>query len=313
MTTKALKPIDELKGNIQRMEPEFKKALPPHMLSDKFVRCAMTLVQTNKDLQEADRTSVYAELTKAAQDGLFLDNREATLTTFNTKTGGKVAKYMPMVAGLLKKVRNSGELASITAQVVYKNDKFKFWVDGEGEHIIHEPNFFSDRGEPIGVFALAKTKDGGIYIEVLTVSDVQKIKSASRSQKNGPWSGAFELEMWKKSAIRRLYKKLPSSTDLDITMTRDDDMYDFSEPQASTPAKKQKTQSATPVAEETPAVSTSETIDVEAKPKGNTSKKSRLDKAMETQTEDFDESRDESYNPEQHFDDASGEFGEAPI
>lgn len=287
------------------MEPEFKKALPPHMLSDKFVRCAMTLVQTNKDLQDADRTSVYAELTKAAQDGLFLDNREATLTTFNTKTGGKVAKYMPMVAGLLKKVRNSGELASITAQVVYKNDHFKFWVDGEGEHIIHEPNFFSDRGEPIGVYALAKTKDGGVYIEPLTRDDVAKIKAASRSQKNGPWAGPFELEMWKKSAIRRLYKKLPSSTDLDITMSRDDDMYEFSE-SASAPVKKQKTQA---VVNEPPTDSEAETIDVEAKPKGNTSKKSRLDKAMETQTS----GDDEAYSPEQHFDDASGEFGEAPI
>jgi recombination protein RecT len=73
---------------------------------------------------------------------------------------------------------------------------------------------FEDRGEPIGVYAMAKTKDGDIYFEVLTRNEIAKIKSASPS-KNGPWAGDFYLEMWRKSAIKRLSKRLPKSTDLD--------------------------------------------------------------------------------------------------
>ena len=75
---------------------------------------------------------------------------------------------MSMVGGILKKVRNSGELSSITAQIVYENDEFNYYIDADGEHISHRPNMFGDRGKRIGAYALAKTKDGAIYVEVMT-------------------------------------------------------------------------------------------------------------------------------------------------
>ena len=49
----------------------------------------------------------------------------------------------------------------------------------------------------------------------MTKEDISKIKKASRGSKFGPWSGDFESEMWKKSALRRLIKRLPISTDMD--------------------------------------------------------------------------------------------------
>ena len=60
----------------------------------------------------------------------------------------------------------------------------------------------------------------------MTKEDVEKIKQVSRG-KNGPWSGPFAYEMWKKSAIRRLSKRLPMSTDLEHTIKADDNLYDL--------------------------------------------------------------------------------------
>lgn len=237
--TQALTKTDELKRSVSLMKSQFKAALPKHIPTERFIRTIQTAIGTNPDLVQSSRQSFFAACTKAAQDGLLPDGREAAIVTFNSKSG-KQASYMPMVAGILKKVRNSGELASLTAQVVYEKDEFKFWVDEQGEHITHTPLMFGERGGPIGCYALAKTKDNGIYIEVMTEEQINAVKNVSRG-KNGPWSGDFFLEMWKKTVIKRLSKRLPMSTDLEFTMKADEELYDLEG------AETEETQEDTPI------------------------------------------------------------------
>jgi recombination protein RecT len=220
------KEIEVIRKNLTAMNDQFKAALPAHVSVSKFTRTAMTAIQTTPALLKADRRSLFAELTKCAQEGLVPDGQEAAIVPFRDQ-----AKYMPMVKGILKKVRNSGELASITAQLVYENDEFEFWIDSDGEHLNHKPKIFGERGKRIGVYALAKTKDGAVYIEVMTEDDIAAIRKSSRGN-NTPWNGPFASEMEKKSAIRRLSKRLPMSTDLEMTVKADDDFYDFDEQQA---------------------------------------------------------------------------------
>lgn len=223
-TTKALSPVDELKGSLQKMDSQFKAALPPHIPVEKFTRVLLTAISQSPAIAECSKPSVFAACMRAAQDGLLPDGREAAIVTFNSKSG-KQAQYMPMVGGILKKVRNSGELSSITSQIVYENDEFNYYIDADGEHISHRPNMFGDRGKRIGVYALAKTKDGAIYVEVMTEKQVSDVKNVSRSKDSGPWSGPFAEEMFKKTAIRRLSKRLPMSTDVEETIRRDDDLF----------------------------------------------------------------------------------------
>lgn len=203
------------------MESQFKMALPQKIGVEKFTRVVMTALQTNPSLLNCDRRSLFGSCVKAAQDGLLPDGREGALVPY-----GNEVQWIPMVGGILKKVRNSGDLASIASQLIYSNDAFRYWVDDEGEHLTHDPELFEDRGRLIGTYALAKTKDGHTYIEVMTSDQVQAVKNCSKA-KNGPWAGSFELEMWRKTVIRRLSKRLPMSTDLEQTISRNDDLYDF--------------------------------------------------------------------------------------
>lgn len=235
MESRQLTPIDEIRGSIEKLSPEIQKVLPPHVPVEKFVRVVMTAIQTNADLLRSDRKTLFSACLKCASDGLLPDGREAALVTYNTKNG-VIAAYLPMIAGVLKKVRNSGELASVTSQMVYEKDTFNYWVDEDGEHIEHRPNMFDKRGKILGVYALAKTKDGAVYVEVMTSDQVMAVKECSRA-KNGPWSGAFESEMWRKTAIRRLSKRLPMSTDLEQTIQRDDELYDMNKADNPTPTK----------------------------------------------------------------------------
>lgn len=116
------------------MAPQFKAALPAHVSVDRFVRVTLTAVQTNPNLLEADRRTLFAAATKAAQMGLLPDGREGAIVTFKGQ-----AQWMPMVAGIMKLVRNSGEISTWSVQAVYENDQFDFCL-GDEEHIIHKPN-----------------------------------------------------------------------------------------------------------------------------------------------------------------------------
>lgn len=216
-------PIDQVRNDLNKMMPQFQMALPQNVTPEKFIRVAITALQNNPELLSCDRQSLYSSAMKAAADGLLPDGREAAFV----KYGNKI-QYLPMIGGLYKKIRNSGEIASLTSQIVYRNDKFRYWVDSDGEHLEHEPLLFGgDRGERIGVYAIAKLKDGGVEIEPMTEADVMAIKKVSKSSSSGPWSGPFESEMWRKTAIRRLSKRLPMNADLQQVIERDDELHDI--------------------------------------------------------------------------------------
>jgi len=217
-------PMEAMRGTLTKMSPEFQAALPAQINVDKFIRTTLTAVQMQPELLGADRRSLLGSCMKAAQDGLLVDGREAALVIFRSKEGPKV-QYMPMIGGVLKKIRNSGELASISAQVAYSADFFEYEL-GDEEKITHKPFLGGDRGQPIAVYAVAKTKDGAIYREVMSVSDVEKVRNAIRAGKYGPWVDWWD-EMAKKTVIRRMAKRLPSSADVDQVFESDNDQYDF--------------------------------------------------------------------------------------
>lgn len=219
-----LTPMEAMRGTLVRMQPEFSAALPPQIPVEKFIRTTLTAVQMNPELLGADRRSLLGACMKAAQDGLMLDGREAAPVIFRTKEGPKV-QYMPMVGGILKKIRNSGELASISAQVVYDKDHFEYEL-GDNEQITHKPFLGADRGQPIACYAIAKTKDGAIYREVMSVAEVEKVRNSSRASQSGPWVQWWD-EMAKKTVIRRIAKRLPSSADVDSLFESDNEASGF--------------------------------------------------------------------------------------
>lgn len=221
-----LTPMVAFRGTLEKMNKDLHDALPPQIPVEKFIRTTLTAVQMQPDLLGADRKSLLGSTMRAAQDGLLCDGREAALVIFNSKEGKKV-QYMPMVGGILKKIRNSGELASISAQVVYDKDHFEYEL-GDNESITHKPFLGEDRGKQIAVYAVAKTKDGAIYREVMSVADVEKVRAASRAGKFGPWVDWWD-EMAKKTVIRRMAKRLPSSADLDSVLQADNEASGFTQ------------------------------------------------------------------------------------
>ena len=198
----------------KRMEAQIRATLPPDVDYDRFERVCIMAVQKNPKLLETDLRTLFLECQKAAADGLLPDGREAVLVPrWNKDLGREAATYQPMTQGLLKLARNSGEIASIHVEIAYKGEDFAV-ILGDQPHIHHVRNIdLVDVAPPIAVYAVAHLKNGDMQREVLTAKQVEAIRNSNKFWQKSPWAGPFVGEMWRKAALRRLYKKLPSSTD----------------------------------------------------------------------------------------------------
>jgi recombination protein RecT len=229
---------ETIEVGLAQMEAKFAAALPAHIPASRFVRTALSALADNEVRKCAatpgGRKSIYDACLKAAADGLLLDKREAALVRYSVKKGDGYedhAQYMPMVAGLMKKARNSGEVASIMAQVVHSNDEFEINYVTDGCPITHKPDL-QDRGAVLGAYAIARLKDGTwTQPEYLSVQQIELVRQRSKAKDKGPWVTDW-AEMARKTAIRRASKYWPSSTDkdgvaFDEIVRRDDEMIEL--------------------------------------------------------------------------------------
>jgi len=274
-------PLLVLNDQLEKRAAQFQAALPAHIPVERFKRVILTAVQMNPALAAADRQTLWNSAMRAAQDGLLPDGREAAMVIYKTKmkdANGRefwvdAVQYMPMIAGIRKKVRNSGEIATWDAQVVHEKDHFEFEL-GDDPYIKHKPFMGGNRGKVIAAYSVATLKTGEKSREVMTVEQIERVRAMSKAKDRGPWVDHYE-EMCRKTVARRHSKVLPMSTDLDDLIRRDDDLYDFeaaktgdkaSRPQlvdfasAAVAVPTQKQQPATEtVDEQTGEVSTTET------------------------------------------------------
>lgn len=213
----------------EKMSHELQAALPDHIPVKRFQQVVITAVTKNPELMEADRTSLFIACVECAQDGLVPNGKEAALAIFSTKnkvTGEwvKQVQYMPMISGIYKRAHESGDIPKLSSHVVHENDKFSYEYGFEPS-IKHQPAL-QDRGEIIGVYALAITRSGTREIEYMETKEIESVRHASRNPESGPWEKWWG-EMARKTVVRRLCKRLDLSLDMERIVHRDDVMYDL--------------------------------------------------------------------------------------
>lgn len=216
--------IVELRQQLEQRAREFQAALPGHLPPDRFIRVAVTAIQNNPDLLRVDRRSLLTAAMKAAQDGLLPDGREGALVIFRDRERGEIAQWLPMIAGLRKKARQTGLVATWEAHVVHQNDSFDYEL-GDEPFIRHRPAV-GERGAPIGAYSICKLKSGEVSREFMSIAEITVIRARSRAKDSGPWVTDFS-EMCRKTVARRHSKVLPTSNDLDEVLRRDDELYDL--------------------------------------------------------------------------------------
>jgi recombination protein RecT len=228
-------PDKPLPVQLKDRQQQFHAALPAHVPVERFMRVILTAIQQNPKLARADRASLWNASMRAAQDGLLPDGRDGALVIYSTKqrdgTWIDMVQWMPMVGGIRKKIRNSGEIRDLDVVAVHAKDAFEY-ERGDNAFIRHKPFTAGDPGPLIAVYSIATFKDGGKSRDVMTRAEVEYVRDtyAKKNQKgefSAAWVKSFG-EMAKKTVVRRHSKTLPLSSDLDDLIRRDDALYDLS-------------------------------------------------------------------------------------
>jgi recombination protein RecT len=209
-------------GFLTTYKDEISRALPKHMTADRMARIALTEFRKTPALMKCDPATLFGAVIQCSQLGLEPGGTmgHAYLIPFeNKKRGTHDVQFIIGYRGMLDLARRSGQIVSISAREVCANDKFRYCygIDETIEHVPAE----GQRGELTHVYAVAKLKDGGVQFEVLSRAQIEDIRNASQGYKtavkfnrtDSPWISHF-TEMAKKTAIRRLFKYLPVSVEI---------------------------------------------------------------------------------------------------
>ena len=208
---------------IKSMESEIKKALPSVITPERFTRMTLSAISVNPKLAACTPRSFLGAMMSAAQLGLEPNTPlgQAYLIPFKNK-GTDEVQFQIGYKGLIDLAYRSGEVELVQAHIVYANDTFECEYGLEPK-LVHKPAD-SDRGEPVKVYAMFKTKSGGYGFEVMSMDDVRKhAEKYSQAYKSGfsPWKSNFE-EMAKKTVLKKVLKYAPLKSDFVRAVVQDE-------------------------------------------------------------------------------------------
>lgn len=167
-----------------------------------YIASVLATVANSPALQNCTPESIFFAAYDAATLGLPVNKLGlAWLVPYSGK-----AQLQIGYRGYIHLVTQSGYVLDITSDTIHENDHFRY-ANGSRPFIEHYPPL-ANRGNIIGVYALAKLASGIDKFIVMNEKQIDHVRSKSRASGNSPWQTDY-AEMAKKTAIKRLCKLLP--------------------------------------------------------------------------------------------------------
>ena len=198
-----------------------KTVLPKHMTPERMMRIAYTAISRSPMLARCTPMSLLNAVIEASMLGLEVNSPlgQASMVTFyNGKTKQMEAQLIPEYKGKIELAYRSGLVKSFQAHPVYKEDNFHYSY-GLTPDLVHVPSKKADRGGLIAAYAVVNYLNGGVDFEVIEEAEAMQAKSKSASAKQDEknkttlsvWNSDDEASMWVKTAVHRLFKRVPKS------------------------------------------------------------------------------------------------------
>lgn len=233
--TRPIAPIDmtaqqSLKAELKRIMPNLAAVLPRHVTAERLVKVVLSATVRKPAILECTLPSIIHAVFQAAELGLEIGGLlgEAHLVPYNVtiKDGNrerreKQAQCIVGYRGFIKLARQSGEISTVSAHVVYTGDVFS--VDLGNEEIKHLPDLYAkDRGPQhvVASYMTVRYKEGGKQIDVMSRDDLERIRLRNKAGDDGPWKTDY-AEMCRKTVVRRGLKYAPISVHLAQVIERE--------------------------------------------------------------------------------------------
>lgn len=171
----------------------------------------MLAVQGSKQLQECDPKSILASVLYIVRLGLPIGGFEGKAYLVPYK---KACTPIIGAQGKIELAYRSGKISKLNVQIVYARDRFDAdLANGTVTHRLPETDV-GDRGDPMICYALGWVKGSPDPVfEVMDRKQINAIRSKSPAADSPAWRDHF-TEMWRRSCLNRLLKRLPKSKDL---------------------------------------------------------------------------------------------------
>ena len=165
---------------------------------------AIQILSGNDYLRKCESNSIKNAIVNVALTGVTLN--PALKLAYLIPRKGKCTLEISYI-GMIEIALNSGIVKDVYAEVIYENDEF-YYEKGTNPYIKHTPKL-SDKGKMIGAYAIAVLPNNEKHFEVMGADEIEKTKNTSESKTSdySPWKN-WESEMWKKTAVKRLFKYL---------------------------------------------------------------------------------------------------------
>lgn len=227
-----------LKALLEMQKESIAAALPRHISAERLIKTLLVAANRNPKILQCTMASVMETINRAAELGLDLSGTlgEAYPVPFTNSVKDAQGNWSKVVQlqliigyrGFEKLAWQSGEVQMIDAEVVCERDHFIF-RKGFEPRLEWEPRMDGDRGEPVGAYALVITKLGGRMARFMPTSDIERIRQGAQSKDSPAWKNHWG-EMARKTALRRVLKDAPLSTEkLVAAMEQDDKDYALSD------------------------------------------------------------------------------------
>lgn len=203
---------------LERRRSYFIQALPRHVDEGQFIQTALSSMQSLKNCR---LETVFTALMECARYGLAPDGKHAAIIPYKN-----VATFQPMYQGYIELMYRSGMIDSVVFDWIHERDS---WHMERGQRppndFSHKPDLLSkDRGGTIILaYAFAWMRGGGrsqvialnrFEAEYIRDNHSKAFRNAENNgKKDSTWHTHFD-DMWAKSAVIRLNKRVPTSPEI---------------------------------------------------------------------------------------------------
>lgn len=225
-----------IKDSIRQQESHYAALLKASGTDvNRFMNNALMAASDHKEINsgEVDRASVFKVCSRAANDGVVLDGKQAAMIIgWNNKTKQKEAQYRLMAGGVMAMISRSSNIQHVACQIVYEGDDCTIDFVTDGQPVQHTINLRNRRGKPLGVYFVAKLKNGGwTSPEYMSEEEINEVRdNYSQKDKDGKFSKMWLLspgEAWRKTILHRAKKRLPLDESIESALSQDDPDYEL--------------------------------------------------------------------------------------
>lgn len=204
---------------VEEYAGDFGRVVPRHIRVEAFMQLAIAYVRRDKALREAaevNPASLILALRECAALGHVPVPKTYALTAFRSKdaTGGWAIVGIETYHGVIERMYRAGGVQAVKCDLVRATDNFGW--DAVNQRVTHHSyDPMADdktRGELAGVYAYAVLHLGGISRMCwLNRSEVMKHRAVAKTDKF--WTGPWEPDMWRKTAVHALETWVPTSAE----------------------------------------------------------------------------------------------------